>query len=169
MPLTIAAVNAMSQAQFVKTFGFVFEHTPAIALQAWHQRPFVNLDDLHQTLVQIVQLLPVDQQLVLIRAHPDLGSRLHMADASQQEQIGAGLAHLTEGEYEQFQALNCQYRERFQFPFIMAVKHQTKASILEALQRRLTHAADVEFQTAIGEISRIAYFRLQDCFATMQP
>ena len=102
------------------------------------------------------------EQLTLIQAHPDLGSRVKMAAASVQEQAGAGLSQLAPEEYKHFQALNIAYRKKFGFPFVMAVKDQTKASILQAFRTRLENHKDPEIQQALSEIAQIARFRLND-------
>lgn len=160
MPLTISELNQMSQEAFVKALGAVFEDTPAIAQKAWKARPFANLADLHQKMVDVVEWMPPDEQLALIRAHPDLGSKAKMAEASVQEQAGAGLDRLTPKEYSQLHSLNQKYQDRFGFPFIIAVKNHTKASILEAFKQRLKNTVEVERERAIAEITQIAWFRL---------
>ncbi|MBW4418369.1 MAG: 2-oxo-4-hydroxy-4-carboxy-5-ureidoimidazoline decarboxylase [Myxacorys californica WJT36-NPBG1] len=160
MMYSISALNRMDQAAFVEALGFVFEETPAIAQQIYHQRPFRDRSDLHQKMVAQVKAMTEAEQLALIRAHPDLGSKAKMADASVQEQAGAGLNQLTSAEYEQFQSLNEAYKTKFQFPFIVAVKDYTKTTILETFQQRLQHDRTTEMQQALVQICRIAWFRL---------
>lgn len=162
MPYPIAELNQMSQEAFVEVLGTVFENTPKIASQTWYQRPFTNITDLHQKMVEVVNAMSSDEQLALIRAHPDLGSKAKMAPVSVQEQAGVGLDRLTAEDYERFQSLNQAYKDKFGFPFIIAVKNHTKTSILEAFERRLLNSVEAEMQQAIAEISQIAYFRLLD-------
>ena len=162
MPYSIADLNQMSQAEFVAAVGAMFEDTPAIAAQAWAQRPFVSGTDLHQKLVAVMQQLNPAEKLALICAHPDLGSRLKMAQASVQEQAGLGLDRLAPEEFDRFQQLNQCYKAKFGFPFIIAVRNQTRASILEAFDRRLQNSIEVERQQALTEISQIAQLRLLD-------
>jgi 2-oxo-4-hydroxy-4-carboxy-5-ureidoimidazoline decarboxylase len=162
MSYSIADLNQMSQAALTEALGAVFEDTPAIARQTWHQRPFADRVDLHQKMVDVVRSLSQEEQLALIRAHPDLGSKAKMAGASIKEQTGAGLDQLTPSEYERFQALNQQYQAKFGFPFVIAVKDHTKISILDAFEQRLEHSIDLERAQALTEIVRIAEFRLFD-------
>lgn len=159
---TIAQLNQLSQAEFVQAIGRVFEDTPAIAAQVWSQRPFTNAIDLHQKMVAILLAMSESAQVALIQAHPDLGSKVKMTDASVQEQAGAGLDRLTSEEYQRFQSLNQAYRSQFGFPLIIAVRNHTKASILEAFDRRLQHSLEQERSQALTEIAQIAYFRLTD-------
>jgi 2-oxo-4-hydroxy-4-carboxy-5-ureidoimidazoline decarboxylase len=160
MSYLIADLNQMSQPDFVAALGTVFEETPAIAQKAWDQRPFSDPDDLHHKMVRVVNELSKAEQLSLIQAHPDLGSKTKMAEASVAEQAGIGLDRLTASEYDHFHQLNQAYKNQFGFPFIIAVKNHTKASILQAFEQRLNNNADAERQQALGEIIQIAYFRL---------
>lgn len=162
MPYSIDELNQMSQEAFVGALGAVFEDTPEIAQQVWNHRPFIDVADLHQKMVALVNALTPQEQLALIQAHPDLGSRAKMAAASVQEQAGVGLDQLSFKEYEQFQLLNQAYKDKFDFPFIIAVKNHTKASILEAFKQRLQNSAHHERQQALTEIIQIAQFRLAD-------
>ncbi len=153
-------LNQMDQEPFVEALGAIFEETPTIARQVWLARPFADVADLHRKMVAVVQQMPVADQLALIRAHPDLGSRVKMATASVQEQAGVGLDRLSPEEFDRFQALNQAYKARFGFPFIIAVKHQTKASILAAFTQRLENSLAAEQQQALAEIAQIARLRL---------
>ncbi len=152
----------MSQAAFVEVLGAVFEHTRAIATKAWIKRPFTDVNDLHKNMVDVVNKMSPDEQLALICAHPDLGSKMKMAEASVKEQAGVGLAQLTPEEYKRFEFLNHSYKDKFGFPFIVAVKNHTKATILEAFECRLQNTLDAEKQQALDEIAEIARFRLLD-------
>ncbi|HTL90530.1 MAG TPA: 2-oxo-4-hydroxy-4-carboxy-5-ureidoimidazoline decarboxylase [Leptolyngbya sp.] len=161
MPYSIADLNQMDQSAFTEALGEIFEQTPTIAHQAWQKRPFKDSDDLHQKMLEVIHTMTEQQQLALICAHPDLGSKAKMAEASVQEQVGAGLNRLTPEEYDRFHTLNEQYKSQFGFPFIIAVKNHTKESILIAFETRLNHSQHTEMRHAIAEISQIAYFRLQ--------
>lgn len=161
MTYSLTELNQMDQPAFTAALGSVFEDTPAIAHTAWHQRPFPTIKSLHDCMIEIVQSMSLADQLVLINAHPDLGSRVQMAVASLQEQSGAGLDRLTPEEYSRFQTLNQTYRTKFGFPFIMAVAGQTKEQILTAFTQRLDHAKSTEIQQALQEIGKIAGLRLK--------
>lgn len=105
------------------------------------------------------------EQMALLRAHPDLGTRAGLSDASSGEQAGAGLTQLARDEDERLRRLNAAYREKFGFPFLFAVKGSTPGQILEALEQRLARDADTEFAEALRQINRIARFRLEDLIA----
>ena len=157
----IAQLNQMSQADFTEALGEIWEETPEIAEQAWHSKPFKDLNALHQAMVAVVGSMREAEQLALIKAHPDLGSKTKMAEASVQEQAGIGLDRLSESEYQQFQSLNQAYKDKFNFPFIVAVKYHTKESILQAFETRLENDRQREKQQALNEIGKIARLRLE--------
>jgi 2-oxo-4-hydroxy-4-carboxy-5-ureidoimidazoline decarboxylase len=109
------------------------------------------------------------EQLALLRAHPDLGARARMSDASLGEQSGAGLDSLAPAEFARLQQLNAAYRARFGFPFLFAVKGSTTHDVLDALAARLSATPDAEFAEALRQVFRIAQFRLQDAVASSSP
>ena len=162
MHYSIAQLNQMNRSQFTDALGHVFEQTPTIAATVWEQRPFLDENSLYQAMADVLWKLPSDQQLALIRSHPDLGSRIKMAEASVQEQAGVGLDRLSTDRFSQFQTLNQQYHDRFNFPFIIAVKNQTQDSILKAFSDRIKNALEIEFKQALLEVLEIAKFRLLD-------
>ena len=157
---SIAMLNQMSQSEFIAALGSIFEHTPEIAAETWRSRPFTDVQNLHQVMVAIVLKMNDAEQLKLICAHPDLGSKFKMAAASVQEQSTVGLDQLSATEYDRFQNLNQDYKEKFSFPFIIAVRNHTKDSILAAFEQRLQNNLEVEKQAAISEIIEIARWRL---------
>ena len=160
--LTIQKLNQMEKNGFVETVGWVFEHSPWVAEKAWERLPFLSRKELFQTMMMIVQDAEEDLQLALLRAHPDLGSKLKMSEESQKEQAGVGLNQLSKDEYEEFAALNQRYVKKFGFPFIMAVKGQNKDTILSAMKERVDYSHEVECITALNEVYKIAGFRLNE-------
>ena len=166
---TVAELNAMGQAQFEAAIGSLFEHSPWIVAAAWARRPFADRDDLQAALVAVVRAAPRERQVALIRAHPDLAGRAAVAGeltaASTREQASAGLDRLSPEEYRRFHELNDAYKARFGFPFIIAVRENTKESILRSFEARLANERDAEVATALGEIAKIVRLRLADAVA----
>lgn len=164
-PVDLAALNAMDRETFEAALGWVFERSPWVAARAWQQRPFQSVAALHRTMAKVVAAATREEQMALIRAHPDLGARARMSAASEGEQAGAGLDRLTRQEFERLHSLNAAYREKFGFPFIYAVKGSGKQQILEALEIRLNGDFDAERAIALEQIYRIAQFRLETTVA----
>ena len=150
----------MTLGEFVQKYGWVFEDSPWVAERAWSAGPFEDVSAMHAAMVSVVASASREEQLALIRAHPDLGAKARMSSASVSEQAGAGLDQLTETEFRELHDLNGKYRERFGFPFIYAVKGSSKRDILRELRRRVSENPDVERITALEQIGRIAWFRL---------
>ncbi len=161
---TIEELNELDRVSFARAVGRAFEDAPWIAEAAWEARPFGSVEDLHGAMCAVVRAAPHDRQLELIAGHPDLAGRAAVAGSltreSTSEQASAGLDRLTEVEMRRFTRLNDAYRERFGFPFVIAVRDHTKESILEAFERRLAHPADEERAAALEQIEAIARHRL---------
>jgi 2-oxo-4-hydroxy-4-carboxy-5-ureidoimidazoline decarboxylase len=166
MPVTFSDVNTLDREPFVALLGPLFEQSPWVAAAAWPARPFASLTHLHDTLCSVMYAAPLDQQVALIRAHPDLVGRAALAGTltpeSSNEQAAAGLDRLSPEEIAAFTALNAAYHARFGFPFVICVRENRKAGILAGFNARLDHTRDEEIATALGEIAKISYLRLMD-------
>lgn len=162
MTITIEKLNTMDKKEFTKTLGWVYEHSPWVAERAWCCKPFSSLDHLQRTMSLVIQKASPTEQLQLINSHPDLAARINMADASVKEQLAAGLNSLTQEEYIEFLKLNHNYKEKFGFPFIIAVHGLDKTLIKEAMEKRLGLNQESEKTEAIRQINSIARFRLSD-------
>jgi 2-oxo-4-hydroxy-4-carboxy-5-ureidoimidazoline decarboxylase len=165
-PISADELQRLEQERFVALFGGVFEHAPWVAERAFAAGPFHTVEALHGAMVEAMRRAPREQQLALIRAHPDLAGRAAVAGelsaASSAEQAGAGLDLCTPAEFERFRELNDEYKEKFGFPFILAIKGRTSAEILAIFAQRLELAPEAEFEEALNQIARIARFRLKD-------
>jgi OHCU decarboxylase len=162
------APSRMDRAAFVAAYGGIFEHSPWIAEGAWALELGPAHDTatgLHNALARIFRAAPEDRRLAVLTAHPDLAGKLaqakHLTEASTAEQASAGLDALTDAERAEFTRLNDAYTARFGFPFIIAVRDNTKASILAAFQRRLANDRAAEFAEACAQVERIAWHRLK--------
>jgi 2-oxo-4-hydroxy-4-carboxy-5-ureidoimidazoline decarboxylase len=161
--LTLDALNRISEPDFVAGLGDVFEHAPWVAAAAAQARPFATVADLHAAMLSAVRARPVAEQLALLRAHPELGSKVRRADLtadSQAEQGSLGLDRLSDEQFERFQRLNTAYAAKFGFPFIICVRRHTRDSILRQFARRLEHTIDGERSAALDEIGHITRLRL---------
>jgi len=151
---------------FVHRYGGVYEHSPWVAtrVQDILLGAAVDCESLASLMADCVDNASVDVQLDLIRAHPDLAGKAQVAGEltadSSEEQSKAGLDQCTAEEFETFQSLNAAYKEKFSFPFIMAVRESTRGDILEAFAARIKNDYDLEFETALQEIHKIARLRL---------
>jgi len=141
----------------------LFEHSPWVEARA---DALPATGDRHADLMAVVHAATADEQLALIRAHPELAGKAAidrtLTAASAAEQASAGLDRLSEAEFARFHALNAAYRERFDFPFIICVRLTDKAGILAAMEQRLRNDRETEIVTAIAQIGEIVRLRLED-------
>lgn len=151
--------------EFLRRFGGIYENSAWVAETAWRLAAGLPESALPGLFADIVDAAGRRSQLELIRAHPDLAGRAAVAgeltEASTAEQASARLDQCTPAEYAEFQSLNRAYKDRFGFPFVMAVRGRDRAEILAAFRRRLDNDEDEEFATAIAEIHNIARLRFE--------
>lgn len=164
----IVAPASLTQHAFVERFGSVYEHSPWVAERTWQ----TGLDERHSVVATFAIAMAEtlgeatdDEKLQLIRAHPDLAGKAarrgELTDDSSDEQSSAGLDQCTDEELVQFQSLNNEYKEKFDIPFIMAVRGTNRHQILAGFEERLPNKRDVELKRALAEINRIAELRLE--------
>jgi 2-oxo-4-hydroxy-4-carboxy-5-ureidoimidazoline decarboxylase len=162
--VSLARLNAADETTFVAMLGDIFEHSSWVAERAAGQRPFPDVRALLAAMIAAVRAASAEEQLSLLRAHPDLAGKAARAGTltrdSASEQASAGLDQLSEREHQSFQALNANYRKAFDLPFIICVRRHTKDSILRQFHRRLENARSAETETALEEVYRIAALRL---------
>jgi len=167
--ISLQELNALPAPQFVAALAGVFERSPWVAERVASARPFASVPQLHAAMCAAVGSASLDEQLALIRGHPELAGRAairgELTPESTREQQGAGLAACSPQEFARLQELNAAYSRKFGFPFVLAVKGHTRASVLEALQQRVGHGLEEERATALREIGRIARFRLAELLA----
>ena len=151
----------------------LYEHSPWIAEQALHERPFRTLAHLKHAMAEVLSHSGCDAQLALIRAHPELAGKAMVSKSltaeSTNEQTKAGLTDCTAEEFAHIQKLNADYNAKFGWPFILAVRGPrgvglSKAQIIEAFERRLHGHPDFELAECLRNIHRIVEIRLNDKF-----
>jgi allantoate deiminase len=164
--ISLAELNQYGRNAFDAVCGPLFEHSPWIAQRTWPARPFENLHALHEALSQTLYAATRDEQIALIRAHPDLVGRAadqaKLTTESQTEQRSAGLMELSSEEIAGFQRYNAAYHAKFGFPFVICALENKKAAILAAFPTRLENTRELETATALNEITKIARLRLHD-------
>jgi 2-oxo-4-hydroxy-4-carboxy-5-ureidoimidazoline decarboxylase len=163
-PLSLESLSSADRDSFVAALGGVFEHSPWIAEAGWNARPFASVDALHRAMVNALRGAPRERRLALIAAHPELAGKEAaegtLTADSRGEQASAGLDRCTADELKKLRELNASYREKFGFPFVMAIKNRGKHEILQALQARLEGTPEGEFGRCLEEIEKIARLRL---------
>ena len=157
-------IEKLSETEFVKAFGNIFENANWIAKKLYKQ-PFVNFQDLVKKIIFIFEKANNQVQLEILNSHPDLADKIKIGSLtpdSNEEQSNAGLNQCNEEEFSDFKNLNLIYKKKFGFPFIIAVKEKNKIEILINFKKRVLSNKKVEFNEAIKQVKRIANFRLEE-------
>ena len=168
--MNLNELNYLSAAEFTEALAGIYEHSPWIAAAAHARAPFADADALIAALREAVAQAARERQLALLRAHPELAGKEAASGTltahSSEEQKGAGLVNLSEAEKVELAELNRRYREKFGFPFIIAVRHHTKSGILAELRGRAAGDDAVrEFATCLDQVHEIARLRLASLLA----
>ncbi len=153
--------------EFVSRYGEIYEHSPWVAEETLKIATEIDdVEELARVFRKCVDQATNERKLALIRAHPDLAGKAalrgELTEESSTEQASAGIDQCSNEDYQRFQDLNDRYKEKFGFPFVMAVRGSNRQEILAAFGRRLENDSKTEFDTAINEIHKIARLRLQE-------
>jgi OHCU decarboxylase len=168
-PKQLILPSSLSKDKFIKMFGGIFEHSEWIAEQTWEKGLNFKHDKasgLHSLMVSIFRKANEVSKIEVLKSHPDLAGRLMvnkgLTKESTKEQASAGLDSLNELEQTFFKSLNKSYKQKHQFPFIIAAKGLSSDLILEAFRNRVNNSTDSEFVEACVQVEKIAYLRLID-------
>lgn len=159
----IKNINKLSQNEFVKVFANIFENASWIAKDVYNEKPFKDFADLSQKMLSIFSTSTKENQLKILKAHPDLADKTKIGSLtpdSKKEQSNAGLDQCSEEEFNEFKNLNNEYKKKFGFPFIYAVKGKEKKEILSNFRQRSLNDINVEFIEAKKQVKTIASLRL---------
>ena len=165
---TLTQINQFSPAEFSSAFGAVYEQSPWIAGRAFALKPaigFASRAAVHAALLATVQSASEDEKLKLLNSHPELAGKDAasgtLTSESTSEQAGAGLTAMTAALVAQLREHNAAYREKFGFPFIIAVREHTKTEIFSEFERRLENDAETEIETCFAQVFAITRLRLE--------
>jgi OHCU decarboxylase len=161
----LATLNGLDRAGFTRLLGEVFEHSPWVAERAWSRRPFASIDALHAAMRATVRAAGDEEQLALLRAHPELAGREAaegtLTADSTSEQGRLGFTALSRAEIERVERANRAYREKFGFPCIVALRlHASREAVIAEMERRAGNDRDTEIAAALEQIGHITRGRL---------
>ena len=159
---SIDKFNKLSKAEFISIFGNVFEKTEWIAERCYESKPFNNLDELVLKMMKIFENIEKERHLEILNSHPNLAVEKKLTEDSKNEQKNASLNQCNDDEFIEFKKLNEEYKKKFGFPFIIAVKGKNKEEILNSFRQRITNNINLEFEEAKKQVKKIASFRLDE-------
>ena len=158
-------IEKLSKKEFTEVFGNIFENASWIAEKLYEQRPFENFQNLSKKMMSIFENVDDQNKLKILNSHPDLADKAKIGSLtsdSNAEQSNAGLDHCTDSEFNEFKNLNKEYKRKFGFPYIIAVKGKNKSEILINFKKRILSDQKIEFQEAIIQVKKIASLRLSE-------
>jgi len=159
---TIDNINSLNKSEFLLIFGNVFEKTESVALKVFELKPFKDFDDIISKMLKIYEEYDRDKILEILNSHPELAIEKKLTIDSKLEQTSANLNECSEEEFKEFRKLNIEYKTKFGFPFIIAVKGKNKNEILVNFRERIKNDLNKEFFEAKIQVKKIACFRLED-------
>ena len=159
---TVDKVNNLRKSDFISIFGNVFEKTQWIAEKAYDSKPYKNFEELFSKMMEIFENSKKERHLEILNAHPDLAVEKKLTEDSKNEQKNASLNQCTDEEFVEFRKLNNEYKKKFGFPFIVAVKGKNKEEILNNFRQRLINNINLEFKEAKKQVKKIASFSLSE-------
>jgi 2-oxo-4-hydroxy-4-carboxy-5-ureidoimidazoline decarboxylase len=159
---SIDKINQLTKNDFIDIFGNVFEKTYWIADKAFNLKPYKNFNELLSTVIKIYESSSKEDCLKIFNAHPELAVEKKLTEDSRKEQGNASLNQCNNEEFNEFQNLNNEYRKKFGFPFIIAVKGKNKDEILINFKKRIKNEINLEFNEAKKQVKKIAAFRLNE-------
>ena len=159
---SIEKVNQLSENDFISTFGNVFEKTNWIANKAFNSKPYKSFNEFITKIIKIYENSSKEDCLKIFNAHPELAVEKKLTEDSHKEQRSANLNRCNNEEFNEFKNLNYEYKKKFGFPFIVAVKGKNKSEILINFRRRIKNEIDLEFNEAKVQVKKIANFRLNE-------
>ena len=159
---SIEKINQLSENEFIGTFGNVFEKTNWIANRAFNSKPYRNFNEFISTIIKIYENSSKEDCIKIFNTHPELAVEKKLTEDSHKEQKGANLNRCNNEEFNEFKNLNYEYKKKFGFPFIIAVKGKNKSEILINFRNRIKNEMDLEFEAAKNQVKKIATFRLKE-------
>tara|TARA_B100000131_G_C17913321_1_gene531275 strand:- start:266 stop:760 length:495 start_codon:yes stop_codon:yes gene_type:complete len=160
--IDIKKINNLDKSEFLTIFGNIFEKSKWISEKAFDLRPYESLESFISKVLEIYDNSNNEIILKILNLHPELAIEKKLTSNSEAEQSKANLKECTPEEFNEFKKLNFDYKKKFNFPFIIAVKGRKKTEILNIFKKRINNSIDTEFQEAKNQVKKIAMFRLEE-------
>ena len=160
--IDIKKINSLDKSEFLSIFGNVFEKSKWISEKVFDQKPFKDLESFFSEIIGIYENSDNETILEILNLHPELAVEKKLTADSEVEQSKANLKQCTSVEFDEFKKLNIEYKKKFNFPFIIAVKGKNKNEILNYFRERINNSLDEEFLEAKKQVKKIATFRLDE-------
>ena len=154
-------INLLKKKEFLSIFGNIFEKSDWIADEVFNLKPFKNSNDLVIKMMDVYENINNEEMIKIFNSHPQLAIEKRLTSFSSKEQTGAKLNECSKEVFEEFEKLNADYKKKYGFPFIIAVKGKNKDEILNNFRQRIQNNFEIEFNEAKNQVKKIASSRLE--------
>ena len=154
-------INLLKKKEFLSIFGNIFEKSDWIADEVFNLKPFKDSNDLVIKMMNIYENINNEKMIKIFNLHPQLAIEKRLTSFSSKEQTGAKLNDCSKEEFTEFEKLNVDYKKKYGFPFIIAVKGKNKDEILNNFRQRIQNNFEIEFNEAKYQVKKIASLRLE--------
>jgi 2-oxo-4-hydroxy-4-carboxy-5-ureidoimidazoline decarboxylase len=152
--MDVARLDALPEDAFIAATAPWFEGAPRFLRRLASARPFGDESTLFGRAEAIALVMPEDEQLELIDAHPRLGAPPASVSAlSHREQ---GYDRETTEAMAALARLNDAYEARFGFRFCVFVDGRSRAALVPVLEAALGEDRDDEIRRALVDVVAIA-------------
>jgi 2-oxo-4-hydroxy-4-carboxy-5-ureidoimidazoline decarboxylase len=170
---SIQQINQLTVAELTRLLSGIFDGAPWLAQKVVGKRPFRDREHLLRLLCDALRRAGPQKQLEVIRAHPDYVSEAarkgELSAAVSRDEPDASRAKLSPEDVRWFERYNRAYHEKYGFSFIFCTRAfkpaAVRQAILDSFELRMCNELDREIPTSIGELGKIAEFRLRDIIA----
>ena len=165
--MKIEDINNYNSEKFIDSFKNIYEESKFITEQADKKRPFKNKKEMILIFLELFDNLDEETKINIIKKHPDLADKIKinkgLSELSDEEQSRSGLKDCSEQEFNLFKDLNSRFKNKFNIPFIFAVRNKNKNEIITEFKSRLdNNDLNLEIKTSISQVKEIAKLRLTE-------
>ena len=160
--IDIKKINNLDKSEFLTIFGNIFEKSKWISEKVFDLKPYDSLESFTSKILEVYDKSNKETILKILNLHPELAIEKKLTSNSESEQTKANLKECTPKEFNEFKKLNFDYKKKFNFPFIIAVKGKNKIEILNKFKERINNSLENEFLEAKNQVKKIATFRLEE-------
>ena len=165
--MKIEDINNYNSEKFIDSFKNIYEESKFITEHADKKRPFKNKKEMILVFLELFDNLDEETKINIIKKHPDLADKIKinkgLSELSDEEQTRSGLKDCSEEEFNLFNDLNSRFKNKFNIPFIFAVRNKNKNEIITEFKSRLdNNDLSLEIKNSISQVKEIAKLRLTE-------
>ena len=152
----IVALNGTDEAAFAAALAPLFEGAPRFLARLAVERPYDGWDTLFEIARGIAHVMPEEEQIELIDAHPRLGAPPGSVSALSFREQGYDRPPGPVDAAAELERLNAAYEARFGFRYCVFVAGRSRAALIPDFERALGADREGEIHRALDAVVDIA-------------